>query len=98
MQQIKVIRNDYGNRQNDLKVQTDIDYIPYNLVNTFCTDDNFYISYRIGVKTAEFVSPIYYLVQLEKYSGYYKIVKLEKLIRSFKTAQEKIEELIKNKN
>ena len=78
------------------EAKTDHESKPYNLVNMFCTVDNFCIGYRTGVKTAEFDASLSYFIQLEKYQGYYKISKEEKMIEIFKTAQAKIEELMAN--
>ena len=75
------------------EIHADIDSKPYNLVNMFSTVDNFSVGYRTGFKVSEFDNDVFYFIQLEKYHGYYKISKGEKMIKAFKTAQEKIEEL-----
>ena len=79
------------------EIQADYETKPYNLVNAFCTVDNFTIGYRMGSNNLDFGYPYYYFIQLEEDSGYYVFSKDEKMIEAFKSAQAKIEELMERK-
>ena len=79
------------------EAQSDFETDPYNLVNEFCTVDHFTVGYRIGYKNnTEFSPGNYFYIQLEKYSGYYRLSSNEKMNEAFKSAQAMIEELMES--